>query len=68
MPTTSAKRLNPAARTLGAETFAAITAVEGLKLNASSPARLHTLKASGLSTDERRAEVRRAYARGDRAR
>ena len=46
---------------LGAKAFAAITAVEGLKLNAESKARLSNLKAKGLNNDERRAEVIRAY-------
>ena len=46
---------------LGTKAFAAITAVEGLKLNAESKARLSHLKAKGLNNDERRAEVIRAY-------
>lgn len=46
---------------LGTKAFAAITAVEGLKLNAESKARLSNLKAKGLNNDERRAEVIRAY-------
>lgn len=50
-----------AARVLGAKTFAAIAAVEGLRLNATSKKRLAALRASGLSPDERRAEVLRAY-------
>jgi hypothetical protein len=53
---------NSAAKTaLGTKAFAAITAVEGLKLNAESKARLSNLKAKGLNNDERRAEVIRAY-------
>lgn len=50
-----------AARVLGAKTFAAIAAVEGLRLNKTSKKRLAALKASSLSQDERRAEVLRAY-------
>lgn len=46
---------------LGAKAFAAITAVEGLRLSAASRRRLELLKASGLSGDERRAEVLRAF-------
>jgi hypothetical protein len=46
---------------IGTKAFAAITAVEGLKLSASSKARLSNLKAKGLNNDERRAEVIRAY-------
>ncbi len=61
MSKTSEKRLNPAARTLGAKTFAAISAVEGLKLSPGSKARLDTLKSSGHPADEWRAEIRRVY-------
>ena len=46
---------------LGSRKFAAITAVEGLRLNPESRKRLSALKASELSADERRAEVLRAY-------
>lgn len=46
---------------LGARAFAAITAVEGLRLSAASRRRLEVLKASGLTGDERRAEVLRAF-------
>ena len=48
-------------RVLGTRTFAAITAVEGLRLSASSRRRLDMLKASPLSAEERRAEVLRTY-------
>jgi len=58
-PSKSASR--SAARVLGAKTFAAIAAVEGLRLNKTSKKRLAALKASSLSQDERRAEVLRAY-------
>lgn len=51
-----------AARVIGAKTFAAIAAVEGLRLSAASKKRIATLRASELSPDERRAEVLRAYA------
>lgn len=46
---------------LGPKAFAAITAVEGLKLSAASKTRLSTLKAKGLTNEERRAEIIRAY-------
>lgn len=49
-------------RVLGAKAFAAICAVEGLRLSAASRKRLAVLKAAGLTTEERRAEVLRAYA------
>ena len=48
-------------RVLGAKTFAAMAAVEGLRLNAASKKRLAALRASELTPDERRAEVLRAY-------
>jgi hypothetical protein len=50
---------------IGTKAFAAITAVEGLKLSAASKARLSNLKAKGLNNDERRAEIMRVY-RADR--
>ncbi|MBQ1559793.1 MULTISPECIES: hypothetical protein [unclassified Caulobacter] len=48
-------------RVLGARTFAAITAVEGLRLGTASRKRLQALKAGGLTPAERREEVLRAY-------
>ena len=55
------KKLSPRSRVIGPTAFAAIAAVEGLKLNTASRARLNKLKASGLSPDARRTEVLRAY-------
>jgi hypothetical protein len=49
------------AAVIGEKAFAAITAVEGLKLSDASSRRLQRLKSSGLSGDERRAEILRAY-------
>lgn len=46
---------------LGADAFASISAVEGLHLNAASQKRLDQLKAAGLSHDEMRAAILRAY-------
>lgn len=46
---------------LGAKAFAAISAVEGLRLSSASKKRLTALKSRKLSQDERRAEVLRAY-------
>jgi hypothetical protein len=57
------RRLTATARSyvLGRKTFAAISAVEGLKL---SPAGSRRMKKTGhLTPDQRRAEVIRAYAR-----
>lgn len=48
-------------RVLGSRTFAAITAVEGLRLGTASRKRLQGLKAGGLTPAERREEVLRAY-------
>lgn len=53
--------LKPQARILGDRTFAAITAVEGIRLSRESKKRLATLKRERLSHDERRAEIIRAY-------
>jgi hypothetical protein len=57
-----AKSRKPKARVLGTKAFVAISTVEGLRLSASSRKRLDLLKASGLTTEERRAEVLRTYA------
>lgn len=46
---------------LGERTFAAITAVEGISLNASSRKRLTEMKKRKLSGDEQRSEIIRAY-------
>jgi hypothetical protein len=59
--TTSKPKINVPGRVLGARTFAAITAVEGLRLGTASRKRLQALKAGGLSPAERREEVLRAY-------
>ncbi len=61
MSTSAKMSKNPGSRVLGTQTFAAITAVEGLRLSASSRRRLDMLKASSLSAEERRAEVLRTY-------
>ncbi|HEY0131059.1 MAG TPA: hypothetical protein VGB57_06595 [Allosphingosinicella sp.] len=48
-------------RVLGSKAFAAISAVEGLKLSRDSSARLDTLRSSSLGGDERRSAVGEAY-------
>lgn len=48
-------------RILGEKTFAAISAVEGLKLGKASKARLSALSKSKLTPAQKRAEVLRAY-------
>jgi hypothetical protein len=48
-------------RVIGTRAFAAISAVEGLKLSRDSRARLDHLCSSGLGNDERRSAVRDAY-------
>lgn len=61
MPQSSKTPPKSKARVLGTKAFAAITAVEGLRLSTASRRRLDALKATGLSAEERRAEVLRAY-------
>lgn len=56
-----AKSLTPESRVRGAKAFAAISAVDGLRLNAASRRRLDQLKSAGLTVEQRRAEVLRAY-------
>lgn len=48
-------------RVIGSRAFAAISAVEGLKLSGDSNARLDTLRSSTLGGEERRSVVRDAY-------
>jgi len=48
-------------RVLGPRAFAAISAVEGLRLSRDSRARLEALRSSGLGGEERRSAVRDAY-------
>lgn len=48
-------------RVIGSRAFAAISAVEGLKLSRDSRARLNRLRSSGLGGEERRSAVRDAY-------
>lgn len=48
-------------RPLGRQAYAAMAAVEGLRLNKVSEDRLANLREKNLSPDERRAEVIRAY-------
>jgi hypothetical protein len=62
MSQAAVKSRKPKSRVLGTKAFAAISAVEGLRLSATSRKRLDLLKASGLSAEERRAEVLRTYA------
>lgn len=64
MSTSPSKRPKPS-RVLGRRAFAAITAVEGLELAPASRARLNRMAAEGLSRDERRDAVLRAW-RGTR--
>ena len=53
--------INASSRILGDKTFAAITAVEGLKLGSTSKKRLSALKEKKLTPAQKRAEVLRAY-------
>jgi hypothetical protein len=56
-----ASRISPSARTLGDRTFAAISAVEGLRMSNDSSQRLRSMKARDLSPSQMRAEILRAY-------
>ncbi|MCP3446172.1 hypothetical protein [Bradyrhizobium sp. CCGUVB14] len=53
--------INSYSRVLGGKTFAAISAVEGLKLGRASRERLSTLREKDLTPAQKRAEVLRAY-------
>jgi hypothetical protein len=53
--------INTSSRVLGDKTFAAISAVEGLKLGAASKKRLSAMKDQRLTPSQKRAEVLRAY-------
>ncbi|OAF07591.1 hypothetical protein [Bradyrhizobium neotropicale] len=53
--------INSSSRILGDRTFAAISAVEGLKLGKASKERLSALNKSKLTPAQKRAEVLRAY-------
>lgn len=55
------RKSRPKTHVLGARTFAAISAVEGLQLGSTSRKRLNELKGAGLSQDEKRAVILRAY-------
>jgi hypothetical protein len=52
---------NGGSRIIGSRAFAAISAVEGLKLSCASRERLDRLRSSDLSGEERRSAVRNAY-------
>lgn len=54
-------RISASPRVLGDKTFAAITAVEGLKLGSASKKRLSALEEKKLTPAQKRAEVLRAY-------
>jgi hypothetical protein len=53
--------INASSRVLGDKTFAAISAVEGLKLGKASRERLSALDKTKLTPAQKRAEVLRAY-------
>jgi hypothetical protein len=58
--------LNASSRVLGDKTFAAISAVEGLQLSATSRERLSAMKQKSLTPAQKRAEVLRAYSQKGR--
>ena len=53
--------IDASSRVLGDRTFAAIAAVEGLKLSAASRKRMLAMKRRKLTPAQKRAEVLRAY-------
>lgn len=53
--------INASSRTLGDKTFAAISAVEGLRMSVASKERMSSMKEKKLTPAEKRAEVLRAY-------
>ena len=57
----SEKSINASSRVLGDRTFAAISAVEGLRLSAASKKRMSAMKEQKLTPAQKRAEVLRAY-------
>lgn len=57
----STSRKSSADHVLGQRAFAAISAVEGLALSPVSLARLEDMEKRGLSQDQKRAEIIRAY-------
>jgi len=54
-------RTDAKSRVIGSKAFAAISAVEGLKLSGDSDARLTALRSRSIGGDERRAAVWDAY-------
>jgi hypothetical protein len=50
---------------LSEKAFAAISAVEGLKMSAASKKRIRALRSRGLTPDEQRAEILRFHRRVD---
>ncbi|MET2831174.1 hypothetical protein [Mesorhizobium shangrilense] len=59
--TSKSLKPNDSGHVLGHRTFAAITAVEGISLDAASRKRLADMKKRKLSPDDQRSEVIRAY-------
>jgi hypothetical protein len=58
--------VNNSSRVLGDRTFAAISAVEGLKLGRASKERMSSMKERNLRPAQKRAEVLRAFSHKDR--
>lgn len=59
---TSLKRLTKTGRIIGSDTLKAISAVEGMRLTRQGDLRLKKMKSEGLTPEQSRAEVRKAYA------
>jgi hypothetical protein len=63
MPKTgrTVRRTQPEQRILGTQAYAAISAVEGLRLSPAGTERLKTIAQSALSQDEKRQHIVQAY-------
>jgi hypothetical protein len=55
------RRTQPEKRILGAQAYAAISAVEGLRLSPAGKKRLKTIAQSALSQNEKRQHIVQAY-------
>ena len=58
----SLKRQAKTGRIIGSDTLRAISAVEGMRLTRQGDLRMKKIKASSMTPEQRRAEVRKAYA------
>jgi hypothetical protein len=59
---TSLKRQAKTGRIIGSDTLRAISAVEGIRLTTQGDLRMKKMKSVGMTPEQSRAEVRKAYA------